>query len=967
VTRPAEGTTAAASRAGGGTFPLSASQLPLWFIDHGGSNRAQQVEGCLLRVEGEVDTGRLRDVLASVVQRHPALRIACEIVAGQPRQRVHSAIRYAVAEADFSALPPESAAAESVRWSAKLSSLPFDLSNPPLWRTGVARLPGGQSFIVVAAHHLICDGWTLRLLLDEVSQEYRTGVPGQVHPAGLAPYPQCLLDRDDAWRRDSAVTAYWRSALSDCKAPHVVIPRSAGAGPAGSNIEGAAVQASVSAEVSRLIRDVARRHRVTPFLVFAAVYAVTIGRLSGESRVPVGSAFHGRMTPELKRVVGLFATMFVLRADLAGEPSFSEFLTQLRETYRACLANRNVTLEELALERKLAREPFFRHMISYHPASFVISAFAGMPATMELISKKRTHHELEFHVRELDDSFALQLRFDPALLDAGAAQTVLGAFGELLASLAANPERSVASGRLVPDEAAGSWASRPRPSEHGPVQALHANGTLASAAPPVRPPITPRTPGDEAVLSFEQQRLWMIDQLSGGSAAYHLHGRRLFLGDLDVAALERSIRAIVGRHETLRTRFPAGGGRPVPVVDDCREWRLAVDDLSREGDPRAAARMRAASEASAPFDLGHGPLFRCKLLRLSERENLLLIGMHHSVADAWSLDLFRAELAELYRAGGDALRAALPPLPVQYRDYAVWQQRWLRGEVLDAHLAYWRKQLEKAPTILNLPTIRRRAAVRSFAGGRIRSALSAGEVAGLRELCGKSNATVFMALLAATATVLCRWSGQDDVVIGVPVSTRAAREVEPLIGMFMNMVAMRVDVSGNPTFADLLDRARNVAVDAYSHQDVPFEHLDERLAPPRNPARTPFFQVVLNMLTVGERREQLPDLVIEVQDAPVMPSKFDFMLTACDTGRVCELELTYHAELYDAEMMRVLLSQICVLLRCAPDSQSMGILELALSPGGASNAVAGQVPPSPGRTLAWADANQLASEDWVIN
>lgn len=423
------------------SFPLSAAQLPLWLMDRRAGKRAQQVEGCLLRVRGQIDTRRLRDAIASTVQRHPALRIGCELAAGQPRQRVHHAVRWTLAEADFSALPPGPAHAEATRWSAELGSVPFDLGQPPLWRAGVARLPGGQSYFAMAAHHLICDGWTLRLLLDELSEEYRTGDPGPLEPAGLPPYPQCLLDRDEAWRQDPAVTAYWRSVLDRCQGPRVMVP---GAAPAADG-RATAVQASVGAEVSRLVRDVARRHGVTAFLVFTAVYAATIARFSGASLVPVACAVHGRRTPELKRVAGVFTTMLVLPADLAGDPSFGEFLSRLHRTYRGGQAYRNVTLEDLALERKLTREPFFRHVISYHPAAFTVSGFAGLPADMDLMSGKPAPTELEFHVRELADSFTLQLRFDPRVLDTAAARTVLGSFGQLLASLAEDPERPVVS------------------------------------------------------------------------------------------------------------------------------------------------------------------------------------------------------------------------------------------------------------------------------------------------------------------------------------------------------------------------------------------------------------------------------------------------------------------------------------------------------------------------------------------
>lgn len=424
----------------GASFPLSASQLPLWLIDSRPSDRAQQVEGCLLRVRGDLDTSRLRDIIGGLVSRHPALRIGFERVTGRPRQRVHDTVGWTLAETNLADLPPERAHAAATRWGTELAAARFDLERPPLWRAGAARLAGGQSLIALAAHHLICDGWTLRLILDELSAEYRTGVPSPPEHSGVPRYPQCLLERDQAWREHPEVTAYWRAVLDECEAPRIAVvstaPEAGGA---------TAVRASVPPGVSRLIRGVARRHRVTPFLVFAAVYAATIARFSGASVVPIASAFHGRPAQGLKGVAGLFATMLVLRADLTGDPSFAEFIARMRQTYRGCLANQNATLEELALERPLSREPFFRHVISYHPASFTVSSFGGMPADMDLVSGKPAPNELEFHVRELVGSFALQLRFDPAALDRDAAQTVLDALGQMLTSLAADPERLVAA------------------------------------------------------------------------------------------------------------------------------------------------------------------------------------------------------------------------------------------------------------------------------------------------------------------------------------------------------------------------------------------------------------------------------------------------------------------------------------------------------------------------------------------
>jgi hypothetical protein len=433
--------------AAGASFPLSASQLPLWFIDGRSSGRAQQTEGSLLWVRGEVAASRLRDAISGLVRRHPALRSGFGQVAGSPWQRVHAAVDWTLPEKDLRDMPPGQAHDEAVRWGTGLVTARFDLERPPLWRAGTARLPGGQSLIAVAAHHLICDGWTLRLLLDELGTEYVTGIPGPPGPAvTVAPYPQCLLDRDRAWGEYPEVTAYWRAVLDRCEGPRIEVPAPAPAPAAGGET---AVSALVPPDLSRQLRGVAREHQVTPFLVFAASYAATIARFSGASAVPVGSAFHGRSAPGLKRVAGLFATMLVLRASLAGDPSFGEFLARMRRTYRDCLAHQNATLEELALERPLSRPPVFRQVISYHPASFAVSSFGDMPADMDLVSGKPVPNELEFHVRELADSFALQLRFDPAVLDDCSARVFLDALTRLLASVVADPERRVTAARAA--------------------------------------------------------------------------------------------------------------------------------------------------------------------------------------------------------------------------------------------------------------------------------------------------------------------------------------------------------------------------------------------------------------------------------------------------------------------------------------------------------------------------------------
>ena len=484
------------------------------------------------------------------------------------------------------------------------------------------------------------------------------------------------------------------------------------------------------------------------------------------------------------------------------------------------------------------------------------------------------------------------------------------------------------------------------------VAGLAALIATADGRSPSRPEITPRPPDAEPVLSFDQQRLWLESQLRPASA-YNVHGCRCLLGDLHVAALERSIRAILARHEALRTRFPLVDGRPFQMVDEPdEEWRISFEDLSGVGADRDGAARRLADEhAAAPFDLAQGPLFRCLLIKLDEAEHLLSITMHHIVSDAWSVGLFLAELSELYRAGGDLHEADLPALPVQYRDYAVWQRSWLAGEGLEADLRYWRRELDGAPPALALPTARRRSTSQGSIGGRVRSSIPPEEATALRDLCREHGVTVFMALLAALATVLRRWTGQQDMVIGAPVAIRNDAGTSRLIGFFVNTLPLRVGLSGDPPFTELLRRVRRVALDGYAHSEMPFDLLVHEIQPPRDPTRTPLFQVALNMVDIPEESSQIADLVVRGAESPVLPSKIDLMLNVRESPNGVHFDLAFHGDRYDADMMRTLLRQLGTLLSAVATDPSRGILEYLLQDHEgtpeASEACAGEQAPTP--------------------
>jgi amino acid adenylation domain-containing protein/non-ribosomal peptide synthase protein (TIGR01720 family) len=429
--------------------------------------------------------------------------------------------------------------------------------------------------------------------------------------------------------------------------------------------------------------------------------------------------------------------------------------------------------------------------------------------------------------------------------------------------------------------------------------------------------------------SFAQQRLWVLDQLDPGAAAFNMSAAVRLTGALEVSALGRSLNEVVRRHESLRTTFAGVDGEPMQVISGHLSLPLPLLDLS--GYDAATrdeeVRRRAAADARSPFDLAEGPLLRTSLLRLSEREHVLLMTMHHIITDGWSISVFVHEVTTLYGAfvAGEPSPLAEPLL--QYADYALWQREWLQGEASRESISYWRHQLAGELIPLQLPADGPRPTVHSYRGGRRCAGLTREQSDAVRRLSNAEGATPFMTLLAAFKALLSRYAGQTDVVVGSPVAGRNRAEVEHLIGFFINTLVLRTELDGATTFRELLRRVREVTLDAYAHQDVPFERLVEELQPERDLSRTPLFQVYFNMLNFPAARVELAGLAVEMLTPPEVESKFDLTLYAREEGDGLRFELVYNAHLFTDERAAEMLAQYVQLLTQAvaePDSDWRG-------------------------------------------
>ena len=374
------------------------------------------------------------------------------------------------------------------------------------------------------------------------------------------------------------------------------------------------------------------------------------------------------------------------------------------------------------------------------------------------------------------------------------------------------------------------------------------------------PPLQPMPRHDPLPLSYAQQRLWFLDQLEPGGAAYNLSIAFRLTGVLDVTALEKSLDAIVRRHEILRTIFPAKDGRPVQVIVPALPLTLLVVDLRGIPDNirEAEVQRRATAEIRQSFDLAQGPLWSVKLLRLADEEHVFLLSMHHIIFDGWSFDVFFRELTALYTAFSTGKPSALPALPLQYSDFALWQRMWLQGAILEAQLTYWKQQLGGNPPLLELPTDRSRPPLQSFRGACQFLTLSHHLTEALKALSRQEGVTLFMTLLAAFKILLYRYTGQEDLLIGTPIAGRTRVKAEALIGFFVNTLVLRTNMGGNPRFRELLGKVREVALDAYDHQDLPFEKLVDELLLERSPSHAPLVQVMFALQNAPRLASKTP-------------------------------------------------------------------------------------------------------------
>lgn len=437
---------------------------------------------------------------------------------------------------------------------------------------------------------------------------------------------------------------------------------------------------------------------------------------------------------------------------------------------------------------------------------------------------------------------------------------------------------------------------------------------------------------DTSPVSFAQQRLWFIDQLDPGSPAYNIINTSRLQGKLNVNALEQAVSEILRRHETLRTKFATKDGMPVQIVAAPQRFDMPLIDLTTlsEDEREEKARLLAEADSLKRFDLSTGPLVSIALIKLNDKDHVLLFTMHHIIGDAWSSAVLVREIAQFYREFCEGKSSSLAELPVQYADFAVWQRQSLQGETLDTHLNYWRQQLSGTIPTVELPTDFPRPDSMTYSGAVESVVVEKPILDALKKLSLTEGATLFMTLLAGFNVLLYRYTGQEDIIVGTDVANRNSSEVEDIVGFFINQLVLRTNLSGNPTFKELIGRVREVSLNAYAHQDLPFEKLVEELKPERNLSRTPLFQMKILLQNVPQGIYDLPGLTLVPFGSGAVAAPFDLVVTMVESPEGMVWDVIYSTELFQPSTIKRLMDHFKSLLANITANPNQRLSELRI-------------------------------------
>ncbi|WP_433664502.1 amino acid adenylation domain-containing protein [Nocardia sp. CA-128927] len=970
-------TTTVPLREGAGPFPVTPAQRGIWLHEQLAGHAAIYHVPLGIRITGPLDTAALRAAADAVTQQQHAFRTVFKESPEGLRAEVVDVEGADWQTPDLRLVPAKSRAAAVDQLLESLASAPFDLADRPPVRWALIRLAEQEWILAVVAHHLVLDGLSIALLIDQLWAAYgavvhRAETILPVPPRQYADYAVWSAEHGASATQAAAVER--RAALLRGAPP---LDLSLGRRPRRVGNNGARVENSFSREAADAVRAFAADNGMPPFVFLLACYELTLAHRTGQRDFCVGIPMAARPYAELAKTIGHFVNTVPVRADLADDQTFLDLLHRTRDSAMAAYDDETVpferVVEAIGGPWDPAFSPVFQTLFVQQMLERPDLSEWGLTVEWQTIDTGATLYDLVMHVAETGSELVCHLTYNEKLLNATAAADLAQDFLAIAAAAAAAPTTPVdellavlpVREYAVNDQAAEAdsddsddvafeapigeretrlaalWAQALERTEIGrhddffllggtslaatrvisqildefdvsvSLRELFESPTIVTAArlieaasaeqdslPPLKP--VPRTDGELLAVSYAQERLWFLETLDPGNATYIMPGGLRLRGELDVAAVEQALALVEQRHEVLRSVYrTTDDGQLRQVIRPYSPRPLEFTDFSTlPTEQRGTAEAElAASVYRAPFDLAEGPVWRYHLIKSGPDEYLLAIALHHIVCDGWSVAVLSQEVSAHYRAQVAGVDSPLPPLVVQYADYAGWQRG--NADRLDGQLDFWRAELAD-PTVTEIPGDRPRPARRTSRGAVERLAVDPQVMAEVRALAARSGVTTFAVLLAAFYTMLNRYTRQQDLIVASPIAGRTRSSVEPLVGCFLNTLALRTEVDTEETFSALVARVGKTVLSAHANQDLPFEKVIEAMVPTRDMSRTPLAQVMFNYLNTPPPSLDMADLDVELVDAPRTTAKMDFDLTVDETDGPTKLTLEYSADLYDA-------------------------------------------------------------------
>ncbi|HEY0738135.1 MAG TPA: condensation domain-containing protein, partial [Herpetosiphonaceae bacterium] len=870
-----------------GQAPVSFEQQQLWLFDQLQPGTTIYNIAAAVRLQGPLSQPALRQAFDALVARHEVLRTSFRIVDGHPQQVIAPTLEADLSLVDLHDEPGDTHEDRTRELALDLIEQPFDLGRGPLLRAMLIVLEPEAAVLVIVLHHIVGDRWSLGLLIRDLGALYTAARTGEA--SLLRPLPIQYADYAH-WQRTRLQDAvlesqlsYWRSQLANL--PRLRIPADYPR-PQQPTFRGGTISFTLSGEVSSALQQISQRTGVTLFMTLLSAFQVLLGRYAQQDDVVVGTSVANRHRTQLEDVIGFFVNTLVLRSNLAGDPTFQQLLARVRSVVLDAFTHQDLPfaalVEALQPQRNLSINPLFQVFFVLQTAPLEPLALPELEMTPLDLQGSTAMFDLLLSMEETEHGLRGALEYNSDLFESSTITRMIRRFGYLLEQIVQQ--------------------------SHAPISALDLDPAL------VLPPVAPATSEEHYLpLSPHQERLWFVDQFETGNVYaanptyYNLPLILRLRGPIDQRALEHSLHAVVERHSALRTTIVGENAERRQAVRADAKLTLSMAECSSE-----AALERALDEARQPFALDGEPLLRATLLRVSADEALLVVVVHHIVADKSSLRLIAQELVAIYRARITGQSPQLPPVLLQYADYVAWQ-RTLPTDAIELLLFFWKRQLGGRVQALALPENRPRPTIHTFTAARQQFALPGDLLHRVRALSQEESWSEFALLLAGFKALLHRYARQSEIVVGTTVDARAQLGLEQTVGPIANLVVLRSQVSGDLTFRALLAQLNRTIEQALAHGALPFDRLVQELKPEQDMGRTALFDVLFQLdeppplLTTGTG-------IAAIVETNLGYGKYDLNLALTRGDDAITGSLVYNADIYDAWMIAQMVEHFQVLL-----------------------------------------------------